>query len=146
MIKIKAASKTETEKLFSDLNKPSLHALSYALRHPDTWPEGFVWDYSTCNHCAMGLAHALWKQNVPEVTRFTGASVMARSFALPFEDARFIFLGLDGQYGADFIPFQDVKTPGGWFRRATTERIPDWDAVTPEIIADQIDAYLARAE
>ena len=42
---VKEKHPTETEALFQDLSKPSLHALSYALRHPDTWPEGFVWDY-----------------------------------------------------------------------------------------------------
>jgi hypothetical protein len=82
-VKMTAKSKTETEALFCDLDKPSLHALSYALRHPDTWPRSFVWDYKKCDQCAMGLAHGLWG-TIAETTPDTGASVMAREFAIPF--------------------------------------------------------------
>lgn len=73
------SSKTETERLFANLDKPSLHALSYALRHPDTWPEGFMWNYNQCHQCAMGLAHQLW--NIQEAAVTDGASIMARSSA-----------------------------------------------------------------
>lgn len=42
------------------LATPSIDALIYALRHPETWPEGFEWDYSDCDHCALGVAMCLW--------------------------------------------------------------------------------------
>jgi hypothetical protein len=34
----------------------TLRGLSYALRHPETWPPGFAFDYRRCKTCAMGLA------------------------------------------------------------------------------------------
>jgi hypothetical protein len=33
--------------------------LAWRLRHPETWPKGFVWDYGCCATCAMGLAWEL---------------------------------------------------------------------------------------
>jgi hypothetical protein len=45
-------------------NKPSIGALSFALRHPELWPEGFSWDFSQCQRCAMGLAHVMWPKHV----------------------------------------------------------------------------------
>ena len=41
-------------------SEPSLAALSHALRHPETWPEGFEWDYRRVDRCALGLADRLW--------------------------------------------------------------------------------------
>lgn len=110
----KPKAKSETEKLFADLDKPSLHALSYALRHPDTWPDGFVWDYKECDQCAMGLAHCLWRSSIPEADTWNGASIMAKKFAMPYGEAENIFF--------------------------------NHKAVTPEMVADQIDKYLERAE
>lgn len=127
------AQPTETERLFANLDKPSLHALSYALRHPDTWPEGFIWDYHDCRHCAMGLAHCLWR-SIPAPKFSTGASVMARSFGLPYAEAKEIFMG-EGAW----VPKQRVG-----FLWLGTE--PNHDAVTPEMVADQIDKYLASVE
>src|SRR6185312_8366948 len=131
----KTRTLSETEALFADLDKPSLHALSYALRHPDTWPEAFVWNYAKCDHCAMGLAHQLWA-TIPSVNRTNGASFMARSFAIPFEDARSIFLGSEGQFAAAWLP---KKRTGFWFRPGY---VSDFQSVTPEMVADQIDKYL----
>ena len=42
------------------LNRPSLRGLAFALRHPETWPAGFTWNYAKCNSCAMGLAAKIW--------------------------------------------------------------------------------------
>jgi hypothetical protein len=109
---------TEVERLFVDLDKPSLHALSYALRHSDTWPEDFAWHYCNCDTCAMGLAHQLWKQQVPSVNVGDGPSVMARVFAMPYEAAGNIFLSASWA----------TETPG--------------HQITPEMVADQIDKYL----
>lgn len=43
-----------------DLSVPSLRALSYALKHPETWPEGFHFHYSSSYACAVGLAISMW--------------------------------------------------------------------------------------
>jgi len=44
------------------LAKPSIEGLIYALRHKETWPDGFEWDYRGCSTCAMGLAARLWEE------------------------------------------------------------------------------------
>ena len=131
---------TETEALFSGLDRPSLHGLSYALRHPDTWPKEFVWDYSKCTQCAMGLAHALWKQ-IPPTNRKNGASVMAREFAIPYAEALSIFLA-QGDNG--WCPYQSVTEGRMWWKKE--RHLTDLQAVTPEMVADQIDKYLETAE
>lgn len=126
---------TESEKLFADLDKPSLHALSYSLRHPDTWPKGFIWNYNNCSSCAMGLAHYLWSGSIPDTNINTGASIMAREFAMPFKEAKSIFLG-----SAAWTPTQ--RTGHLWWAKDKY----NLDIVTPEMVADQIDKYLATAE
>jgi hypothetical protein len=138
---IKTASNTETEALFRNLDKPSLVGLSYMLRHPDTWPEGFVWNYNRCEQCAMGLAHAMWR--VPLTDIDTGASVMARTFAMPYGDANSIFMGK-----GSWIPTKTAMHTEGslWWKKTITEVQKNPRAVTPEMVADQIDAYLATAE
>lgn len=130
----KVKSETEVERLFSNLDKPSLHALSYALRHPDTWPDGFVWSYSHCNQCAMGLAHQLWHSSIPKPSskRNVGSSGMARAFKMPYDDAsKIFFLGSDA-YRRKILGFKCGMI--------------DYDSVTPEKVADAIDQYLATAE
>lgn len=119
---------TETEALFKDLSKPSLHALSYALRHPDTWPEGFYWNYDNCDQCAMGLAHQLWRKHVQEVYTETGASVMAKAFGMPYGKAERIFL--EGPKNHRYF---------GIFPRG-------YRTMTPDMVADDIDAYLKSCE
>jgi hypothetical protein len=134
------------EALARDANKPSLHALSYALRHPETWPEGFVWDYGNCTKCAMGLAHQLWP-SVPTTTRVTASSAMARSFAMPLREASMIFLGgiplgPGRAEHASWVPTY-IRSQGHlWWKRHF--RSVDNAAITPEMVADQIDKYLAR--
>lgn len=54
-----AALAIEVSALSRLTDRPSLTALSYALRHPGTWPKDFVWDYSDCTTCAIGLAPVL---------------------------------------------------------------------------------------
>lgn len=154
-MEVKVANKPiqdEQEKLFADLDKLSLHALSYALRHPDTWPEGFVWNYHRCESCAMGLAHQLWKSKVPITCPDNGASRMAHTFAMPYEAAKSIFLGMEGSEAADWMPGEAItqtKNTGHlWWKKSstTTHYFSDHVAVSPEMVADQIDAYLATAE
>lgn len=38
-------------------------ALISALRHPETWPEGFVWNWENCQRCGMGLLIAMFTDN-----------------------------------------------------------------------------------
>lgn len=137
----KIKPQTETERLFADLDKPSLHALSYALRHPDTWPDGFYWQFDQCDQCAMGLAHALWKK-IPKAHRHSGASIMAKAFAMPYSDADNIFMG-HGEWAPRRIKTKTVRTGflGLHLARETRQTL-DFRAVTPEMVADQIDAYL----
>lgn len=132
---------TEGTKLFNDLNKPSLENLSYVLRHPDMWPTGFVWDYRNCNNCAMGLAHQLWDQ-IPQTGTDSGPSVMAREFAMNYTAARSIFLG--GQW----CPTKTkISTTGSlWWKKEKTTTKWDLRKVTPDMVADQIDKYLATAK
>lgn len=96
---------------------PSLRSLSFALRHPETWPEGFVWDYSLCTKCAAGLAMRLWVNM--EQTR-SGSMIgfwAAREFSIPMEPANRIF------------------------RRLGHINLCDDKDITPIHVADAIDAY-----
>lgn len=111
-----------------DLNKPSLEALSYILRHKGLWPPEFYWDYSQCDRCAMGLAASLWKlttANGFELGYLTSPDFMSDNFQVPDGVTRSVFMGR-GQW----VP----QTKGGDC---------NWQAVTPEMVADQIDQYLA---
>ena len=136
MIDTKVKPQTEIEALFQ-LNKPTLHALSYALRHPDTWPKDFVWNYRECNQCAMGLAHQLWAESIPNVDIDNAASVFARKFAMPYGVAKSIFLG-----DVKWCPLKTKIKGALWWRKE--KEVTDLKAVTPEMVADQIDAYLAK--
>lgn len=140
---------TETEALFRDLNKPSLHALSYALRHPDTWPKGFVWDYQHCNKCAMGLANVLWKLSFPKDMGQpnTGSSVMAKIMHIGFKEAQDIFF--DANLKRQFIKEEIIKTGVFGWGRPIIRKVkvaPERELITPEMVADDIDAYLKRIE
>jgi hypothetical protein len=100
---------TERAKLFVDLDKPSLAGLSYSLRHPETWPPDFVWDYAEFDQCAMALFERLWNTEFERLERKIGSKAACEIFVY-----------------------------------AGNARRIDRDAVTPEMVADDIDAYLAR--
>lgn len=126
---------TTTENAFTALNPPSLKALAFTLRHPALWPPGFVWDYRACSTCAIGLAHRLWDEmpdgrQLPE----TIDELVIRLNA-PFEVVRSIFIGWP-----DWVPLQprNHALPAWWTRSL------DRSAVTPEMVAHQIDLYLER--
>lgn len=126
---------TETEKLFA-LDKPSLGNLSYALRHPETWPKNFIWDYSQCDQCAMGLAHHLWG-SIPKGDNILriGASRMARAFAIPYDVASRFFFGK--------WPGVATRTAGYlWWKKTLVNHA----VITPDMVADQIDKYLAESK
>lgn len=104
-----------------DLSTPSLEGLAYLLRHPEKWPEGFVWDYSDCHTCAVGLAMQLHDISGPgdeTVSRYA-----ARILCLPHGEAYDIFVGLGDDKGID---------------RGTMARI------TSIHVATAIEAYLAN--
>lgn len=77
--------------------QPSLEALAWALEHPETWPDGFVWDYSDCKTCAMGLAGSLWASIAgdPETGGFGSAIWCHEVFRMPVNAAQRIFIHLD---------------------------------------------------
>src|SRR6266446_2816529 len=93
----------------------SLGALSFHLRHPETWPEDFQWDYSYCPTCTMGLAGRLF----PEL-RLKGEigdiDTLQAYFKIPY---------------AVIWEFFATPVPGKGLR-----------AVTPEMVADRIDDFL----
>jgi hypothetical protein len=117
---------TEGKELL-DLNKPSLEALSHILRHKELWPERFTWNYSSCSQCAMGLAATLWKFMDPNNMGVEdGTYMMADIFEMEIRESADIFLG-----------------KGKWMPTYDNGIILDFHAVTPEMVADQIDKYLA---
>ena len=69
----------------------SLRGLSYALRHPETWPMGFKWKFADCHRCAMGLAVELAMADRPT------PAAMARAFVMSDREAKIIFCV--GQFG-----------------------------------------------
>jgi hypothetical protein len=132
----------ETRALFGgDISKPSLATLSAALRHPETWPKGFYWNYNECHTCAHGLALALWTGTMEDVDDLNisnnayiddaylnaVASIMAKTFAMPYKDAERIFIESGGRKIRKYL--------------FLTRRDRD---ITPEMVADDIDAFLAE--
>jgi hypothetical protein len=116
---------TEHAKLFVDLDKPSLAGLSYVLRRPETWPNGFVWYYGTCDSCAIGLSCKLW-----------------RSFAIAWIKGRENFLQTAVVMSKIFR--MPIGSALGIFVVAHSLRETKISLITPEMVADDIDAYLAR--
>lgn len=106
-----------TTALAIDLNAPSLPALAYALRHRETWPEGFFWNYCRSDMCAAGLVNKLWNDG-PD----GGMETARHLVGLRYAEACLVFIG------AGF---------------ASDTRM--WE-VTPEMVADVIDAHLVGAE
>lgn len=142
MTDLKEKEKQAVQSWLQDASKPSLENLSYALRHPETWPKGFHWDYTRCESCAMGLAHGLWSMFPNwDTSDIYGdnkilKSDVAREFAMPYEEVVYIFFGKAGSY-----PSKKKDTGHLWWRKTTYfTRMGD---VTPEMVADEIDAYIA---
>ena len=109
--------KTEADALL-DLSKPSLEALAFMLRHREMWPGGFEWNYNECSTCAVGMARRLWESSIP--TRYCISEDVAKAFGMRECDASLIFI------------------------RAARRRYILATSVTPEMVADDIDAYLAE--
>lgn len=82
---------TPDDRVHELLSRPSVEALIYALRHPETWPAGFEWDYSECETCAIGLAQTLWA--IPRTDTQYSDEFIARAFGMSVADAERIFIG-----------------------------------------------------
>lgn len=119
--RITAEGNIEVEKLFS-LDTPSLEALSHILRHRELWPKEFVWDYQSCSTCAMGLASKLWNYDTYREVDDSAVLQAVERLGMEHEPALRILGGshLEQTYGTTF-----------------------YCSVTPEMVADQIDKYLA---
>ena len=101
--------------------------LAWRLRHPETWPKGFKWNYGKCTTCAMGLAWALSGRRPEAMLR----SNPSRSFGDVIKVLR------------DVEP-EDVPGLQEIFLFLSYHRSVSNRDITPEIVADAIDAHLAR--
>ena len=112
------------------LQRPSMSALAYVLRHPQTWPPGFKWDFSNCHTCAMGLCYRLWHERGPATAAWFGG--VAELLGIPPRDAFALFVS------PCLRPFRraDPAAPS-----VAPSIAP---SITPDMIADEIDHYLAR--
>jgi hypothetical protein len=86
------------------------------LRHRETWPPGFRWNYVIPSGCAFGLADRLWGWRA----------------SLTITDVP-----------NDSPIFYKCRPPFVWWKPLALRRI--WD-VKPEHVADAIDAYLWSAQ
>jgi|SRR5882672_1060163 len=119
---LETIKRMEVEALLS-LDKPSLEALSYLLRHKGLWPKGFSWNYNKCETCAMGLASQLWGVHIRLAHTHLAVEDISELMKMPYEKAADIFYG-----GGDWM--DQVKR--------------QFEDVTPEMVADQIDLYLGK--
>jgi hypothetical protein len=112
--------------------KPDLRLLAHVLRHRELWPEGFVWNYSSCTHCAMGLAFQLWPDDQwrPDEGGGSWHGWISRKMDIPLEIADQIFFG--------------TLPPGAWnyVVQYVFDRHAALQNVTPEMVAMGIDRYL----
>lgn len=106
--------KMESAKSFKSANPPfTLADFSQRLRHPETWPPDFAFNYLREDSCARGLAYALGMVDEPTTEG------MMKAFGISCRDARQIF-------------------NAGWASAylGRTE-------ITATMVADRIDAVLA---
>lgn len=97
---------------------PSLTLLAEILRDRSRWPEGFVWNYSYCDTCAFGMAQRLW--------------------GLVSNRNDWISEIASGWFGISESVAADI------FVDASRDLRISQQEVTPEHVADAIDAHLAR--
>lgn len=90
---------TIDDKTAALLASPTLEGLAYRLRHKETWPKDFEFDFDRCHRCAMGLAFQSWFSRVEHEPQgnWAGDHLSAwlrwtsRVFAIPYWDAEKIF-------------------------------------------------------
>ena len=108
--------------------KLTLADLAWRLRHPETWPKGFQWDYMECNQCAMGLAWSLshgGRQSQFDLLT-SGQGNITHAVKAELADAKAMS---SRQFSAVFWELD----AGGW-------------VVRPDHVADAIDRYLKRRD
>lgn len=93
----------------------TLAGLSFILRHKRLWPKDFVWDYTDCDQCAMGLAAIIFADG--DMIEANGLSMLE------------ILGDWPGQYLSTGLHHELNK---------------EMDDVTPEDVADAIDKYLVE--
>ena len=97
-----------------DISRPSLEALSYVLRRRELWPAGFTWDFRHNCGCGMGMAQRMWCDK--------DLLAVTDLLQIPSRVAVKLF------------------TMRGYIGRSDLSGC----AVTPEMVADKIDAYLGK--
>lgn len=109
--------KMESAKSFEPAKPPSALAdLSQKLRHPETWPPDFVFNYLGYDTCAMALACSIGMADKPT------SEAMTQAFRLSALEAYQIF---EAGWGSVYIGKVEV---------------------TAEMVADKIDAVLVRRQ
>lgn len=101
--------------------KLSLVELSARLRQPETWPEGFVWNYGYCKSCAIGLAARLLSEVPPNYWK------VAENFLLRAMPETI-----------------DVDDPENLIRDVDHIFFDMKEGTTPDMVADAIDAWLRQ--
>ena len=109
--------------------RQGLRNLAYVLRNPVLWPQGHEWDYSTvlsnapCGTagCAIGIARMVWP-----------------GFPLPLEHQADWCPQAASFFGMKQRTFEEI------FISARKHDCDDWEEVTPVMVADAIDSYLAQ--
>lgn len=96
----------------------SLEGLSFILRNKELWPKDFVWSYTDCGTCAMGLATELFLGNSSRGCTYV-LSQLFKCKEDPRLDQIFIHLG--------------------------NELSKDMNKVTPEDVATALDQYVKEA-
>jgi hypothetical protein len=105
------------QSLDAGADRPNLVALAYALRHPETWPEGFgPWDYTKYGTCAVCLVKELWFRG--SYKRFDDRK-MTEVFGISDQASESIFMSADIEAGIR------------------------WPDVQPDHVAAAIESYLA---
>jgi hypothetical protein len=116
-----------------DISKPSIANLIYALRHPQTWPAGFKWNYGGCTTCAMGLVHRLWDSQTPLPDYFSSwVELVCETLEVPPGD--------EDKFSEIFFDLLPQKTFMQWLLR----KQPTMADVTPGYVADMLELYLVE--
>lgn len=118
----KSRKTPELDDLKKGLKANTVEGLIYALRHKETWPEGFRWNFASCHTCAMGLRYELWGAPNKERRPTTGFAWIDNTV-----DA------LNMNRDAAMVIFGTVEC----YASAPLNRI------TPEMVADKLEAYAA---
>ena len=123
-----------------DLTTPTLAGLAWLLRHKEAWPEGFEWDFGDCWSCGMGLAALLWDACAIDL-RLSLSARQAIIWDIPRDEAYRIFLaGARAESHQIFFAGAHAESHQIFFAGAHDPAL-----VTPEMVADRIDAHLARS-